>query len=70
MKRFVQSEGYARTRLVLATLFIVLGSVTIVRAVMGVGLTWKLLPAFVLGAAMIALGAFRYRDYFAARARR
>ncbi len=70
MKRFVRSEGYARARLVSGALFMFLGAAMIVRSALTVGANWKLLPAFVLGAAMIVLGGLRYRDYLAMRTRR
>ncbi len=67
MKRFVRSETYGRARLVSGALFIVLGFSVIVRTVADVGLSGSAVPAYVLGAAMVALGAFRFRDYIAAR---
>jgi hypothetical protein len=70
VKRLVQSEGYARARLVNGTLFVVLGSVVIVRTLVAVRFGLQVLPACVLGMAMIALGAVRLRDYFALRAQR
>ena len=70
MKRLVHSEGYARARLVSGALFVVLGSILIVRTIFVVGASFSAVPAYVLGAAMIALGALRYRDYFAYRAQR
>jgi hypothetical protein len=70
MKRFVCSEGYARARLVSGALFVILGAVVIVRTLAVTGASLSALPACVLGAAMIALGSLRYRDYLAARVRR
>jgi len=70
MKQFVRSEGYARARLVSAALFVVLGAVVVVRTAAATGATFAAVPAYALGSAMIALGVFRYRDYFANRARR
>lgn len=70
MKRLVHSEGYARARLVSGALFVVLGSILIVRTIVVVGASFSAVPAYVLGVAMIALGALRYRDYFAHRAQR
>jgi hypothetical protein len=70
VRRFVHSDLYARAKLVSATVFIALGASVLVRTSMAVGLVWKALPAYVLGAAMIALGIVRYRDYLAAKARR
>jgi hypothetical protein len=70
MKRFVRSEAYARVRLVSAGLFILFGGAILVKTVSSVGLISAAMPAYVLGGAMIALGAFRYRDYLAARNRR
>ena len=70
MKRLVRSETYARTRLINAGLFVLLGVVVVVRTLGVVGFAWQALPGCVLGAAMVALGAVRVRDYVAARARR
>ena len=63
----VRSEGYARARLVSGTLFMLLGAVLAYRTLATTGFAGTAIPACVLGAAMIALGAFRFRDYFAAR---
>jgi hypothetical protein len=70
VKRLVRSETYARTRLINAGLFVLLGVVVVVRTLGVVGFAWQALPGCVLGAAMVALGAVRVRDYVAARARR
>jgi hypothetical protein len=70
VKRLVRSETYARTRLINAGLFILLGVVVVVRTLSVVGFAWQAVPGCVLGAAMIALGAVRFRDYVAGRARR
>ena len=70
MKNFLRSEGYARARLVSGALFVLLGAIVIVRTLAVTGPSFGALPACVLGAAMIALGSLRYRDYLAARARR
>jgi hypothetical protein len=70
MKRMVQSEGYARARLVTGSIFAILGAIVLFRTLASVGLTWAALPAYVLGTAMIALGAARYREWFAARGKR
>jgi uncharacterized membrane protein HdeD (DUF308 family) len=63
----VRSEGYARARLASGALFMVLGGVVAYRTLAVAGLAMTAIPAVVLGAAMIALGAFRFRDYFGAR---
>jgi len=69
MRRFAQSEAYARARLVTATLFAVCGAVVIVRTAAVFGLVMAALPAYVLGLALIALAVVRLRDYRAARRR-
>jgi len=69
VKRLVRSETYARTRLINAGLFVLLGVVVVVRTFGVVGFAWQAIPGCVLGAAMVALGAVRVRDYVAARAR-
>ena len=70
MRRFVHSEGYARARLVTGGIFAILGTIVLVRTLAAAGLNWAALPAYVLGVALIALGAVRYRDWFAARRKR
>lgn len=70
MRRFVRSESYVRARLVSAALFIILGAFVIVRTFGVTHLSLAGLPGSVLGLAMIALGAFRFRDYLRARAAR
>ncbi len=67
MKRFVRSGTYARARLVTGALFVVLGLFILLRTIADVGLSGSAIPAYVLGAAMIALGAFRFRDYLQMR---
>lgn len=67
MKRFVRSETYVRARLVTGALFILLGASILVRTIAETGVQFKALPAYVLGLAMVALGAFRFRDFIAAR---
>jgi len=67
VKRFVRSQTYARARLISGALFVVLGVSILVRTIADVGLSGSAVPAYVLGAAMVALGAFRFRDYVAAR---
>ena len=67
MRNFVRSEGYARARLVTGVLFACLGIVVIVRTLAATGLSGQAIPACVLGAAMILLAVFRFRDYAAAR---
>ena len=67
MKRIVRSEGYARARLLSGTLFGILGVIIAYRSVAAAGLALTALPGCVLGLAMLALGALRFRDYFAAR---
>jgi hypothetical protein len=69
MRKFAQSEAYARTRLVTATLFAIFGVVIILRTLAGPGLVVAALPAYVLGLALVALAVVRFRDYRAARRR-
>lgn len=69
MRRFVRSEGYARARLVSGAFFIVFGLAIAIRTAAIAGFSGAALPAYVLGAAMVALGGLRFRDYFAARGR-
>ena len=65
MKRFVRSESYARARLVSGAFFIVFGGAIAARTAAIAGFSAAALPAYVLGGAMLALGALRFREYFA-----
>lgn len=67
MRKFVGSEAYVRARLITGALFVVFGIAIFVRTLADVGLSLSAIPAYVLGAAMIALGGFRLRDYVQAR---
>ncbi|GAC1309453.1 MAG: hypothetical protein NVSMB19_23200 [Vulcanimicrobiaceae bacterium] len=67
MKKFVRSDAYVRARLATGALFVVFGVAILFRTIADVGLTASAIPAYVLGAAMVALGIFRFRDYLAAR---
>jgi hypothetical protein len=63
VNQFFRGMGYARVKLFTGTLFIVLGVVTVVRTIAVVGLNFGAITPLVAGAAMIGLGAFRWRDY-------
>ena len=65
MRRFVQSETYARTRLVSGSMMIVLGVVMIIGMFRHAGLDWRAVTGYVLGLALIGLGVMRYREYAA-----
>ena len=67
MRRMIGSRGYARARLASGALYIVLGAVIAVRTLVVAGFTLAALPGCVLGLALVALGAFRFRDVRATR---
>jgi hypothetical protein len=67
MRNVVRSAGFARTRVGIGAVGAVLGLVVIYRTAASVGLDWRGLPAYVLGAALVALGVVRWREYRAAR---
>jgi len=69
MNRFVRSDVYTRIRLASGGLFICLGATVVVRTLMSVGLVSAAVPAYVLGGAMVALGAVRIRYFLATRTR-
>ncbi len=69
MRNVVRSEGYARARVGIGAVAAVLGAVTLYRTVTTVGFKLEALPAYVLGAALIALGYVRWREYRSARSR-
>jgi len=66
VRKFVRSSAYVRARLVTGALFIVFGIAIVARTAADVGAKAPAIPAYVLGAAMLALGAFRWRDYLRA----
>ncbi len=68
MRRFSNSSAFTRMRLVNGGIFIALGLVIAVRTVMESGPPVTKVTSFVLAGAMVALGAFRLRSYFQARA--
>ena len=70
MRNVVRSEGYARARVGIGIAGAILGLVVIYRTVGSVGLDWRGLPAYALGAALLALGVVKWREYRAARERR
>ncbi len=65
----MRSEGYARARLISAAFFIVFGAAIAFRTAAIAGFSGAALPAYVLAAAMVALGGLRFRDYFGRRGR-
>jgi hypothetical protein len=65
VRKLVRSAGYQRVRALLGAGFIVLGVVLLYRTVALTGIGTKSIPSFVLGAAMIALGVLRLRDFLA-----
>lgn len=69
MRNIVRSEGYARTRVGIGFAGAILGLVVIYRTAGAVGLDWRGLPAYALGAALLALGVVRWREYRSARDR-
>lgn len=69
MRKLVASSGYQRFRALLGAGFIVLGAVTVWRSLALAGLGTQSIPSLVLGAAMIALGVIRLRDFLALNAR-
>jgi hypothetical protein len=62
-----RTEGYARARVIIGLIGGVLGLVIVARTVASVGFDWKALPAYVLGAALVALGITRWREYQAGK---
>lgn len=62
MKRLSATPGYARFRLGLGVLFIVLGLAISYRTVASMGLRWEEVPSFILSAALIALGGIRVQQ--------
>ncbi len=68
MRRFARSDAYVRIRLVNGLIFMILGVLVGVRGAVAAGPPGAKITVFVLAAAMIALGFFRLRVYFEARA--
>ena len=67
MRNLVRSEGYARARLFTGSIAALLGVVLVARTLAAAGPIGTKVPACVLGLAMIALGAVRFREYAAAK---
>ena len=61
------SKLYAGFKTFNALVFIVLGALIIVQLVRVVGLRFEALSGFVLGAALIALGLYRAREFIRSR---
>ncbi len=58
---------YARFKLITGTLFIGFGVAIVVRSIARVGAHVEVIPALMLGAVMIGLGALRWRQAILAR---
>lgn len=56
------SPGYARFRLALGALFVVLGFTILYRTIAAVGLRWEDVPPVILSAALIVLGVIRIQQ--------
>ena len=69
MKRLVRSDGYLRFKLVTGTIFIILGTILIVRTLWATGPRFEAIPAVVLGLALVGLGYVRFREYGQTRGR-
>jgi hypothetical protein len=67
VRRVVASAGYARFKLVLGLVYAVIGIAIIAKSIAAVGMSTKLVPSIALGAALIALGIVRLRDFRAIR---
>ena len=67
MRRLVRSEGYARARLVTATLCGLFGVVIITRTLLNIGLVAAAVTPCILGFALLALALVRFREYRASR---
>jgi hypothetical protein len=65
--KFTRSAGYVRARAVTGTLFIAFGTAIIVRTIFAIGLVTSAIVPVVMGAALIALGIIRLRDYIRLR---
>ncbi|MGH7728503.1 MAG: hypothetical protein ACREM2_06915 [Vulcanimicrobiaceae bacterium] len=63
MKRLVSSRTYGRWRAANGSLFVVCGAAIAIRTAMIVGASPSAIPAYVLGAALVALGIVRIRGY-------
>ncbi|MBC5815810.1 MAG: hypothetical protein GIW97_04635 [Candidatus Eremiobacteraeota bacterium] len=64
MKRMIESPGYGRFKFINSGLFIVLGVLILFQMARGIGLRFEALSGYVLGLALIALGAYRMRSFY------
>jgi hypothetical protein len=61
--KFTRGPAYLRLRAVTGTLFVVLGLAILIRTVASFGIGLVSVAPLVLGAALVALGTLRVRDY-------
>ena len=64
MKRMIESPGYGRFKFFNSVLFVAFGVLIIVQMARGIGLRFEALSGYVLGLALIALGAYRIRSFY------
>ncbi len=62
MRRLSLTPGYARFRLALGILFVLLGVAIIYRTIAAVGLRWEDGPSVILSAALVVLGVIRIQQ--------
>jgi hypothetical protein len=67
MKRFVRSAAYMRMRAVTGSLFVLFGITIVVRTVAVIGFDGRAIVPLVMGAALLALGTIRLREYLILR---
>jgi hypothetical protein len=67
VNRFVRSAGYVRVRALTGTVFFLMGVAIVVRTAMTVGIGLSSFAPLLMGAALMGLGALRWRDYLRLR---
>jgi hypothetical protein len=68
MRRFMQSPNYIRVRAALGILYVLLGTVVLIRTCIPLSqLNFAKIPALALGIALVGLGILRVREFLLQR---
>jgi hypothetical protein len=67
VRAFVRSPVYVKLRAITGTVFMLFGVAIIVRTALAIGLVSAALVPYVMGVALVGLGALRWRDYLRLR---
>jgi hypothetical protein len=65
VNRLSASAGYARVRLAIGAVFVVLGIAIVYRTIAIAGMRWEDSPSFILSTALVVLGVIRMQQSLA-----